>query len=434
MTVDGTTTRVPRAGLPRTADASPVRPVHLHRKTVEAYRRLCGDEIVAELRALAAPLRGLRVLELSSTATGGGVAELLSSLVPLQRDLGLEAEWRVIAGDPPFFAVTKRLHNGLQGMPIELTDRDRGAYLGHNATYAAALEAAPFDVVIVHDPQPAAVRTFLPDHPARWVWRCHVDSSSADVATWAFLRPFVDHHDRAVFTLESFVPRDIGVPTTTIVPAIDPLTSKNQVIPEYLARETVAQFGVDTARPLVVQVSRFDPWKNPLGVVAAWRLAREDAPGLQLALVGSMATDDPEGWEIYAEVESATHGEPDCFLLTNQMGVASHEVNAFQRTADVAVQMSTREGFGLVVAETLWKGTPMIAGHAGGIPLQLEDGVSGVLADSPGDVATAISELLQDPARAAELGVAGARRVHERFLLPRLLADQLRLLRTVTAT
>jgi trehalose synthase len=413
-------------------DASPVRSVRLHRRTVEAYRRLCGDGVVSELRALAEPLRGLRVLELSSTATGGGVAELLSSLVPLQRDLGLEAEWRVIAGDPAFFSVTKRLHNGLQGLPVELGERDRGAYLGHNATYAAALQDAPFDVVIVHDPQPAAVRTFLPEHPGRWLWRCHVDSSAPDPDTWAFLRPFVDQHHRAIFTLESFVPPDLRPPTTTIVPAIDPLTSKNQVIPEYLARQTVAQFGIDVARPLLVQVSRFDPWKNPLGVVAAWRRAREDAPGLQLALVGSMATDDPEGWRIYGELEAATRGETDCFLLTDQMGVSNHEVNAFQRTADVAVQMSTREGFGLVVAETMWKGTPMVAGRAGGIPLQLEDGVSGVLADEPHDVAAAVSRLLRDPERSAALGAAGAQRVRERFLLPRLLADQLRLLQAVT--
>jgi trehalose synthase len=413
-------------------DSSPVRPVHLHRKSVEAYRRVCGDDSVAELRSLAAPLHGLRVLELSSSATGGGVAELLASLVPLQRDLGIDAEWRVIAGDPAFFSITKRLHNGLQGMPVELSERDRGAYLGHNATYAAALQGGPFDVVIVHDPQPAAVRTFLPEHPGRWLWRCHVDSSSAHAGTWAFLRPFVERHDRAVFTLEEFIPRDLALPTTTIVPAIDPLTSKNQVLPEYLARQTVAQFGIDTARPLMVQVSRFDPWKNPLGVIDAWRLAREQAQGLQLALVGSMATDDPEGWRIYGELEAATRGEEDCFLLTNQMGVANHEVNAFQRTADVAVQMSTREGFGLVVAETLWKGTPMIAGRAGGIPLQLEDGVSGLLADGPDDVATALVELLQDPERAASLGLAGARRVRERFLLLRLLADQLRLLRDIT--
>lgn len=408
-----------------------MRPVRLHRKAVERYRDTCGDAVVEELRDLARPLRGLRVLELSSTATGGGVAELLSSLVPLERDLGLAAEWRVIAGDPDFFSATKRLHNGLQGLAVDLTAAERDEYVRHNAAYAAALAGVDADVVIVHDPQPAAVRSFLPDHPAHWLWRCHVDSSSADPATWGFLRPFVACHERAVFTLDAFVPADVGVPTSTVIPAIDPLTSKNQVLPEYLARQTVAQFGIDTARPLLVQVSRFDPWKNPLGVVEAWREARQDVPELQLALVGSMAADDPEGWRIYAEVEHETRQEPACFLLTDQMGVSHHEVNAFQRTADVAVQMSTREGFGLVVAETLWKGTPMVAGPAGGIPLQLEHGVSGLLASTPHDVAQAVVALLRDPERAAALGVAGAARVRERFLMPRLVADGLRLLRAV---
>lgn len=407
------------------------RPVEVKRKALEAYRRVVGDDMIGELRELGYRLRGLRVL-LSSTATGGGVAEMLSWVVPLERDAGLAAEWRVIAGDASFFGTTKRIHNGLQGMPVTLSAEDRADFLQHNEAAAEHLDG-DWDVIVVHDPQPAAVCSFATGKGARWLWRCHVDSSQPDPGVWEFLRPFIERHDHVAFTVRDFIPPDLRVPATVLVPAIDPLTSKNRVLPEYLARETVAEFGVDLARPLMLQVSRFDPWKNPLGVVAAWRQARDSVPELQLALVGSMASDDPEGWEVYQRVQAETLAERDCFLFTNQLGVAHHEVNAFQRVADVAVQMSTREGFGLVVSETLWKATPMVAGSAGGIPLQLEDGVSGLIADGVDDVAAAVLALLEEPDRAAALGLAGHERVRERFLAPRLLRDELRLLATLAA-
>jgi trehalose synthase len=414
---------VSRAGA---STASPRR-VSLRRGALEGYREVVGDELIAEVRELARGLRGMRVLELSATATGGGVAELLSSLVPLERDLGIEAEWRVIAGDLRFFEVTKRIHNGLQGMEVELSEAQRAEYLRHNEENARALEGS-WDAIVVHDPQPAAVRSFAADLGARWVWRCHVDSSAPHLPVWEFLRPYVELHDRAAFTLRSFVPPDLATPTSLLLPAIDPLTSKNQRLPDYLARQTVAALGVDLARPLLLQVSRFDPWKDPLGVVEVWRRVRETFPTLQLALVGAMATDDPEGWRIYEEIEKETAGEPACLLFTNQMGVASHEVNAFQLVADVAIQKSIREGFGLVVSETLWKGTAMVAGRAGGIPEQLQDGVGGFLAESVEEFAARLTELLEDPLRAGEIGAAGAEAVRERFLLPRLLRDHLAVL------
>jgi trehalose synthase len=404
--------------------------VELKRKRLDRYRSLVGEEPVDAIRELARDLRGLRVLELSSTATGGGVAEMLSSLVPLERDLGLEAAWAVVAGDPAFFEVTKKLHNGLQGLPVELSPEEQRAYLGHNERYAAALEDA-WDVVIVHDPQPAALRAYAAGHRGRWIWRCHVDSSAPHLPTWEFLRPYVEHHDHAVFTLREFVPPDLSLPTTLLVPAIDPLSSKNRALPGYLARETVAELGVDLERPLLLQVSRFDRWKDPLGVIDVWRRARETLPALQLALVGSMATDDPEGWQVYDQIARETVSEDGCFLLTDQMGVTSHEVNALQRVADVAIQKSVREGFGLIVSETQWKGTALVAGHAGGIPLQLEDGVTGRFAASVDEFAARVVELLEDPATAHAMGTAGIRRVRERFLLPRLLHDQLALLREV---
>jgi trehalose synthase len=419
-----------RLGSPRRTSAASPRRVRLKRKALEDYRALVGDEIVAEVRELGRALEGLRVLELSATATGGGVAELLSSLVPLERDLGIAAEWRVIAGDRRFFEVTKKIHNGLQGMAIDLSDAQRSEYLRHNEANARVLEG-PWDVVVVHDPQPAAIRTFAPEIGDSWIWRCHIDSSAPHVPVWEFLRPYIERHDRAIFTLASFVPPDLALPTSLILPAIDPITSKNQELPAYLARRTVAALGVDVSRPLLLQVSRFDPWKDPLGVVEVWRRVRETFPALQLALVGSMATDDPEGWRIYEQIERETADEPDCLLFTDQMGVASHEVNAFQRVADVAIQKSTREGFGLVVAETLWKGTAMVAGRAGGIPVQLEDGVGGYLAGAAEEFVARTTELLENPDRARELGAAGSTRVRERFLLPRLLRDHLSVLRQV---
>ena len=418
---------------PLAHSAAKPRRVELKRKLIESYRSVAGDEIVAEVRGLASDLRGLRVLEVSSTATGGGVAEMLSSLVPLERDLGLDAEWRVVGGDRWFFEITKKIHNGLQGMAVELTDKERQEYLRHNEATAEAIED-DWDVIIVHDPQPAAARSFLSGSTCPWVWRCHIDSSEPYPPAWAFLRPFVELHDRAVFTLASFEPGDLAAPTSELVPAIDPLTSKNRELPAYLARETVAELGVDLSRPLLLQVSRFDPWKDPLGVVEVWRRAHDVFPDVQLALVGSMATDDPEGWRVYQQIEEVTREEPGCFLFTDQMGVANHEVNAFQRVADVVIQKSTREGFGLVVSEALWKGTPVVAGRAGGIPLQLEHGISGFLAGSLDEFAAHVVELLEHPLLAREFGAAGIRRVRERFLIPRLLRDTLRLIGEVVNT
>jgi trehalose synthase len=403
--------------------------VHAKRKALESYRRPAGEELVAEIRDRANELRGVRVLELSSTATGGGVAEMLASLVPLQRDIGLDVEWDVIPGDAVFFEFTKSLHNGLQGMRMEVTEQGRSDYLEHNAAYAARL-SDEWDVVIVHDPQPAAVREFVAGESTdtRWIWRCHIDSSTPDSAAWEFLRPYIEQYDRAVFTLEDFVPAGLETPVTLIEPAIDPLSSKNRELPGYLARETAAELGIDIERPLLLQVSRYDPWKDPMGVIEVWQRARESFGELQLALVGAMASDDPEAWRIYSELEAEVAGAPDCYLLTNQMGVTAHEVNALQRVADVAIQKSIREGFGLVVSETLWKETAMVAGRAGGIPSQLEDGLSGRLAGSIEEFTAAVCELLEHPIRGRDFGAAGRRHVQERFLITRLLADQLRLI------
>jgi trehalose synthase len=354
--------------------------------------------------------------------------------VPLEADCGLRVEWRLICPDPDLFAVTKRMHNGLQGQPVALDAAAREVYLAQNRLCAGMLAPEDYDVVIVHDPQPAALPSFLDRKGPRWAWRCHIDSSAPSPDVWEFLRPFVAGYDAAVFTLPAFVPPGLAGPLQVfIAPAIDPLSPKNRPLPRYLCREEVAGFGIDLARPLVIQVSRFDPWKDPLGVIAAYRLMREALPQLQLALVGAMAEDDPEGWEVYRTIQEEVAGDPAIHLFTNLNGVGAHEVNAFQRVADVVVQKSIREGFGLVVSEAVWKQTPVVAGNTGGIPLQVQNGVGGFLVDSIEECAEKALRLLLHTDEAEAIARRGWEHVREGFLLPRLLRDELRFLRELIA-
>ncbi|MEZ5398799.1 MAG: glycosyltransferase [Bryobacteraceae bacterium] len=410
-----------------------LRRVQLKKKHLDDYKEVAGPEVLATLRQLAGPLQGLRVLHINSTGEGGGVAELLMSLVPLMRDAGLEAEWQVLCHDDPFFEVTKGFHNALQGKPFALNEERRERYLRRNRTCAAMLEGS-YDVIIAHDPQPAGLRSFRPDAAAHWIWRCHIDTSRPDPEVWGFVKPFVSLYERSVFTMVEFVPPDLSGPVVAIIaPAIDPHSPKNQDLSRSHARASVAEFGVDLTRPLLLQVARFDPWKDPEGAIQTYRIAKKEVPGLQLALIGAMAADDPEGWEIYARLEAPAAADPDIFLFTNLTGVQAHEVNAFQRVADVQLQKSIREGFGLVVSEALWKETPVIGGRVGGITLQIEDGVSGYLVDDSEEAAERVIRICRDPELAGQMGQAGRRCVRERFLITRLLEDWLRLLNDVIA-
>lgn len=401
--------------------------VDLATRALDDYRSVIGSDALDELRALAVPLRGARVLQINATPYGGGVSELLRSLVPLERDLGLVADWKIISGDDQFFDVTKRLHNGLQGARVDISPADRDRYVAANRTHAQQLEEE-YDVVIVHDPQPAALLGLHGKGAARWIWRCHVDTGSPHPETWQFLRPYLDGYDAAVFTMANFVPPDLPIELRAIIPpAIDPLSPKNMDLDDRLVDRVLGWIGMDPELPLVTQVSRFDPWKDPLGVIAAYRLARRAVPDLQLALVGSMALDDPEGWTIYREIEQARRGDPLIHVFTNLTGVGNLEVNAFQRRSRVVIQKSRREGFGLVVAEALWKRTPVVAGRVGGIPLQMPDHTGGFLVDSVDECGQRLVELLRDPVLAASLGEQGQEHVRQHFLLSRLLADELRL-------
>ena len=401
--------------------------VDVGRQSVDFYRSSAGEEAVAQLRELAAPLKGARVLHVSATPYGGGVAEILRSEIPLLRDLGLVADWKLITGDDAFFSVTKAMHNGLQGDVRELTPAQKETYLTQSARNAQLLEER-YDLIVVHDPQPLALLKLHGKDESRWIWRCHIDTAEPNLQVWSFLRPYLEGYDAAVFTLGNFAPPDVPLRRVEIIPpAIDPESPKNIELQPETSQRVLAWIGVDVERPLVTQVSRFDPWKDPLGVIEAYRIVRDEVPDLQLALVGSMALDDPEGWEIYRRIQEAAKTDPQVHLFTNLTGVGNVEVNAFQRLSDVVIQKSIREGFGLVVSEALWKGTPVVAGRAGGIPLQMQGGVGGFLVDSIEECAAKTLRLLNDPKEGTELARVGRELVRERFLLTRLIADELRL-------
>lgn len=408
--------------------------VDVSQRSLDSFIPVVGEAVVEELRQLAQPLRGARVAQINATPYGGGVSELLRSIVPLERDLGLATDWSVITGADPFFTVTKDLHNALQGAKFVVTPEVRETYLSHSLMNAQLLDA-PYDFIIVHDPQPAALPQLHGRESARWIWRCHIDTSEPDPDAWEFLRPFLAHYDAAVFTMPEFTPKDLAVPLiVTIPPAIDPLSPKNALLPPEMCRLALSWLGLDMAKPIITQVSRFDRWKDPLGVIEAYRLVRREVPDLQLALFGAMALDDPEGWEVYREVMAKKHGDPLIHVHTNLTGVGNFEINALQRTSRVVVQKSIREGFGLVISEALWKDTPVVASNTGGIPLQAPPGIGGFLVTTVDEAAEKILYLLENPSEAATLAAQGKQWVKEHFLITRLLADELRLLQALSAS
>jgi trehalose synthase len=402
--------------------------VNVGTKVLGEYSTLLGRGVMAEIQRLAEPIAGSRVLHLSATAFGGGVAEINYTLVPLMRSAGLQAEWGIIHGQEDFFKVTKKIHNALQGSPVGLTAEEQQIFHQYNASNAAELDDSDYDFVIIHDPQPAAVIDHFSDSRAAWIWRCHIDLSEPNQEVLGFLLPSLSRYDAAIFHRPEYVPDAEELPQAFIwPPAIDPLTPKNMALSAEDAAYIVDQFGIDVERPLITQVSRFDPWKDPLGVIEAFRLTREEYPDLQLALVGSMAHDDPEGWEYYNQTVDYAAADPDIFILSNLNNIGAIEVNAFQVHSRAVLQKSIKEGFGLTVTEGLWKARPTVAGNVGGIPAQIQDGETGWLVDSVEECAAACKEILADPVAAAVRGRRGKEYVRQHFLMPRLLRDWLAL-------
>ncbi|MBA7482288.1 Trehalose synthase [subsurface metagenome] len=405
-------------------------------KALEDYRPIVGDEPIQELKALAEPLRGARVLNINATPFGGGVAEMLSALVPLMNDVGLAAEWRVITGSEEFFSVTKAMHNSLQGMAIDWTADMERTWLIYN-DINAELFAESYDFVIVHDPQPAGLlegvlRRNGHRPTGTWLWRCHLDTSNARPEVWDFILPFVRLYQGAIFTRKEYVNGDLsgGPPVFTVWPAIDPLSSKNRKVSPDIVKGVLLQCGIDPTRPIVCQVSRFDPWKDPLGVIDVYREVKEEVPELQLVMAGVMANDDPEGWEYCQRTLHYAGEDEDIHVLSNlsEIAVGAFEVGALQQAASVVIQKSIREGFGLTVAEALWKGRPVVAGNVGGIPLQIEHSKTGFLANSTPEYVDYVLYLLRHPEVANEMGRQAKRYVRQNFLITRNLADYLRIL------
>jgi trehalose synthase len=397
---------------------------------IGSYESIAGAGAIAELRQLAEPLQGLRVLQVNSTPVGGGVAEILQSQVPLMKDLGIAVEWKTISGVPEFFEVTKTIHNALQGQAVALTPEQQALYVEQQQANAARIEEH-YDVIVVHDPQPLGLAQYTNNGSSTWIWRLHIDSSEPNKGVWAFLRPFVQHYDAAIFTMEQFVPLDLPVEHVQIIPpAIDPLARKNRPMSYFRAILLLRQIGLDPMRPIVSQVARLDRWKDPWGVIDAYRITRQSVSDLQLVLLGVIAArDDPEAYEVYEEVLDYADGDSNIHIFVDPDIIGPDQVSAVQLASQVVYQKSIREGFGLSVSEALWKATPVIGGLAGGIPLQIRDGDGGFLVESAEEAAEHGVWLLNHTAQARVIGAQGWRRVRDRFLITRLIADELQLYR-----
>jgi trehalose synthase len=387
---------------------------------IEDYIPIVGQATVEELGLLADRLRGKAIQNINSTAVGGGVAEILSRMIPLLSQLGVSAAWDVIKGDEKFFAITKKFHNGLHGVPVEIDAGEYAHFLEVNRYNAEQIRFG--DIVFVHDPQPIALVEKRGAIGKNWLWRCHIDFSRPDPKIWEFLRQFIPRYDAAVFSAPAFSQK-LPIPQVLIAPSIDPLSDKNKELDEPTIDAVFARFGIDRSRPVVTQISRFDYLKDPVGVIKAYKLAKQRVD-MQLVVAGGGATDDPEGPIIMEEVRREAEKDKDIFVLF--LPPASDiEINALQRGSTVILQKSLKEGFGLTVSEALWKGKPTIAGAVGGIPLQIAHKYSGILTHSIEGTAQWIKQLIGAPEFARQLGVNGREHIRNNFLITRHIKDYL---------
>ncbi len=392
--------------------------------TVEDYEPLIGGEAVARILGKADQLHDLHVVNVSSTYYGGGVAEILSSLTLLMNGAGIKAGWRVIQGRPDFFSITKKMHNALQGAEINLSELKKSIYeevVFENATRMHL----DHDLVIVHDPQPLPLIEFF-RKKSPWVWRCHIDLSEPNRELWAYLAPFIERYDAVVLSLPEYAQK-LTPPQRFIMPAIDPFSTTNRELSEAEIDDRLEHYGIPTDLPLIVQVSRFDKWKDPQGVIEAFNIARKEIDAT-LVLVGNVATDDPEGQAVFESLCRCA-GERIRILSVQDSAL----VNALQRRAAVVLQKSLREGFGLTVTEAMWKGTPVIGGRVGGIRHQIEDGVNGLLVETIEQAAQRIVQLLKDRGLRERLGKKAKETVRKRFLMTRLMEEWLDLIASFEA-
>lgn len=402
---------------------------------LEQYRDLIPRKLFEEIETLAKGCRGLKVFHVNSTPRGGGVAEILKSLVPLMKGLGLKAEWYTIPPQNSFFEITKEMHNALQGKDYEFPFSARKKYMFHMARTADLMREMKPDVWVIHDPQPAGVIMFQAHfHPS--ISHIHLDLTSPNHELWKFVSSFLTGYNKVIVSSPDFVKKEIQNKTIIFQPAIDIFSPKNQQLPIEEADETLRNFGINPDRPFIAQISRFDPWKDPLGVIETYRLAKKKIPGLQLALVGFfLAQDDPEAEGIYRMAKKKAEKDPDIFLFADIAKLGSLRIDTFvntvQTSADIILQKSIREGFGLTVAEAMWKEKPVIGGNVGGIKLQIKDGENGFLVSTPKEAASRIVQLLESPDLCKKMGSAAKKTVRENFLMPRLLRDYLRLFKGI---
>jgi trehalose synthase len=399
------------------------------RRSLGDYAVLAGDETIERVRALGQSLAGARVIHVSPAAPRNGCPEMLRALLPLAADAGLDVEWRVLYGSAPFGDVARDLYDGIQGAETAIAPSTWSEFL-EGVTAGVGSLRADCDVLVLHDPASLALLA-QDDGDARVVWRCHVDASEPEPATWERVLPLLEDCDWGVFPYDGFWPPNLGGDVRAIAPAIDPLGPKNMDMPLRLAGHVLRSLGIDLTRPLVCNVSRLDRWKDPHSVIDAFSQAKSRVPDLQLVLVGALPGEGPDDFRIAREVADYAAGIEDVRVMTSYTGVGEVEVGALQRVARVSLQRSLREGFGLAASEALWKRTPVVAGPGGGVALQVEDGVSGYVVDDTATMAARLGDLVEDPGLATELGSAGRRRVQERFIVTRLLEDELRLLESV---
>jgi trehalose synthase len=395
--------------------------VHGETFHIADYQPLIGQESVDRIRRKAEPLQDLHIAHVNSTYYGGGVAELLSSLTLLMNDVGIKTGWRVIQGAPDFFSVTKKMHNALQGGEINMTNLKQEIY--ENVIFENAIRNhLNHDVVFIHDPQPLLmVKHYKKKGP--WIWRCHLDLTNADKQLWEYMKPNVECYDAVILTLKEYQ-QDLETPQVFFMPAIDPFSIKNRELTEDEIDERLEHYEIPSDLPLVVQISRFDRWKDPEGVIKAFKLAQKHIDA-RLVLLGNVATDDPEGTEVF---QSLLGYQDDKIIILSREDTAL--VNALQRRAAVVLQKSLREGFGLTVTEAMWKGAAVVGGNVGGIRYQIEDGVSGFLVSSIEEAADKIVRLVNDGDLRRQMGNRAREKVMQNFLLSRLLEQYLDLIRS----
>ncbi len=395
--------------------------------SLNSYEDVVGQVVIAQLRKLAHQLAGARVVHVNSTREGGGVAEILSWLVPLMNDLGLDTSWEVIDGHAEYFHTTKSFHNGLQGSPAALTERMIKVYEDTVSANAERLRSklSEADFVIIHDPQPAFLIKCCPERKGRWVWRCHIDVSRPNHRIWRYLGELVSLYDASVYSMPHFA-RRLDHPQLIIAPSIDPLSDKNCELPQGYIDATLDRFGIDQRLPLLTQISRFDRFKDPLGVIRAFDILSGSLDA-QLVLAGGGADDDPEGQAVLNEVQETARGREDIFILDLPPD-AHRTINALQRASTVVIQKSLQEGFGLTVTEAMWKSKPVIGGNVGGIRLQVHNHHTGFLVDTPEGAALRLRELLRQPGKASRMGRTAREFVTVNFLLTRHLREYLTLM------